>query len=46
MVTKYWKRFPERLRGSPFLEILKSRLDTDLRNPLWVTLLRQGCWTR
>ena len=31
---------------SPSLEIFKTRLDTVLCSLLWVTLLRQGGWTR
>ena len=41
-VTEHWNRLPTEVVGSPSLEILKSHLDTVLRNQLWVALLEQG----
>ena len=42
MVTEHWHRLPREIVESPSSEILKSHLDTVLRNQLWVALLEQG----
>lgn len=38
--AKHWTRLPD-----DDLEIIQTSLDTDLNNPVWITLLEQ-CWTR
>jgi len=43
-VTELWNRLPREVVHSS-LEIFKTRLDKVLCRLLWVTLLRQGCWT-
>ena len=45
-VTDPWTRLPREVVESPSLEIFKTRLDAVLCSLLWVTLLRQGGWTR
>jgi len=45
-VTEPWNRLPRDVVESPSLEIFKTRLDKVLCSLLWVTLLRQGVWTR
>jgi len=45
-VTEPWPRLPRGVGESPSLEIFKPRLDKVLCSLLWVTLLRQGGWTR
>jgi len=45
-VMEHWNRLPREVVESPSLEIFKSRLDAVLCSLLWVTLLRQGGWTR
>jgi len=45
-VTESWPRLPREVMDSPSLEIFKTRLDVVLCSLLWVTLLRQGGWTR
>ena len=41
-----WHRLPREVVESPSLEIFQTRLDAVLCSLLWVTLLRQGGWTR
>ena len=45
-VTEHWNRLPREVVESPSLEMFKTRLDKVLCSLLWVTLLRQGGWTR
>ena len=45
-VTEPWNRLPREVVESPSPEIFKTRLDAVLCSLLWVTLLRQGGWTR
>jgi len=45
-VAEPWNRLPREVVESPSLEIFKSCLDAVLCSLLWVTLLRQGGWTR
>ena len=45
-VTEHWNRLPREAVESPSLEIFKTHLDKVLCSLLWVTLLRQGGWTR
>jgi len=45
-VTEPWNRLPREAVESPSLEIFNIRLDKVLCSLLWVTLLRQGGWTR
>jgi len=45
-VTEPWNRLPREVVESSSLEIFKTRLDKVLCSLLWVTLLRQGDWTR
>jgi len=45
-VTEHWKRLPREVVESPSLETFKTHLDEVLCSLLWVTLLRQGGWTR
>jgi len=45
-VTEHWNGLPRDAVESPSLEIFKTRLDKILCSLLWVTLLRQGGWTR
>jgi len=45
-VTEPWPRLPKEVVESPSLEIFKIHLDAVLCSLLWVTLLRQGGWTR
>jgi len=45
-VTEHWNRLPREVVESPSLEIFKTPLDKVLCSLLWVTLLRQGRWTR
>jgi len=45
-VTEHWNRLPREVVESPPLEIFKTCLDKALCSLLWVTLLRQGGWTR
>jgi len=45
-VTEHWYRLPREVVESPSLKIFKTRLDKVLCSLLWVTLLRQGGWTR
>jgi len=45
-VTEYWNRMPGGIVDSPSLEIFKPHLGEVLCSLLWVTLLRQGGWTR
>jgi len=45
-VMEPWHRLPREAVESPSLEIFKTCLDAVLCSLLWVTLLRQGGWTR
>jgi len=45
-VMKPWHRLPREVVESPSLEIFKTGLDEVLCSLVWVTLLRQGDWTR
>jgi len=45
-VTEPWNRLPREVVESPSLEIFKTRLDEVVCSLFWVTLLRQGGWTR
>jgi len=45
-VTEPWPRLPREVVESPSLEIFKTHLDMVLCSLLWVTLPRQGGWTR
>jgi len=45
-VMEHWNRLPREVVDSPSLDTFKARLDTILCSLLWVTLLRQGGWTR
>jgi len=45
-VMEPWPRLPREAVESPSLEIFKTHLDKVLCSLLWVTLLRQGGWTR
>jgi len=45
-VTEPWNRLPREVVESPSLEIFRTWLDMVLCSLLWVTLLRQGGWTR
>jgi len=45
-VTEHWDGLSREVVESPSLEIFKTRLDRALCSLLWVTLLRQGGWTR
>jgi len=45
-VTEHWNRLPREVVDSPSPEIFKTLLDAVLCSLLWVTLLRQGGWTR
>jgi len=45
-VTEHWNRMPREAVSSPFLEVFKTHLDMVLCSLLYVTLLRQGGWTR
>ena len=45
-VTEHWNRLPREVVESPSLEIFQPCLDKVLCSLLWVTLLRQGGWTR
>jgi len=45
-VSEPWHRLPREVVESPSLEIFKTRLDKVLCSLLWVTLFRQGGWTR
>ena len=45
-VTEPWNRVPREVVESPSLEIVKTWLDKVLCSLLWLTLLRQGGWTR
>jgi len=45
-VTEPWPRLPREVVESPSLEIFQPCLDAVLFSLLWVTLLRQGGWTR
>jgi len=45
-VTEPWNRLPREVVVSPSLEIFKTCIDKVLCSLLWVTLLRQGGWTR
>ena len=45
-VTAHWNRLPGEAVDSPSLEIFRTRLDKVLCSLLWVTMLRQGGWTR
>jgi len=45
-VTEPWPRLPREVVESPSLEIFQTHPDKVLCSRLWVTLLRQGGWTR
>jgi len=45
-LMEHRNRLPREVVESPSLEIFKTRLDKFLCSLLWVTLLRQGGWTR
>jgi len=45
-VMEPWNRLPREAVVSASLEILKTCIDKVLCSLLWVTLLRQGGWTR
>jgi len=45
-VPEPWPRLPREAVESPSLEIFKIYLHAVLCSLLWVTLLRQGGWTR
>ena len=45
-VMEPWPRLPREAVESPSLEIFKTRPNVVLCSLLWVTLLRQGGWTR
>ncbi|XP_075298719.1 uncharacterized protein LOC142364092 isoform X1 [Opisthocomus hoazin] len=45
-VTEPWNRLPGEVVVSPSLEIFEACVDKVLCSLLWVTLLRQGGWTR
>ena len=45
-VTGQWNRLPRLVVESPSLETFKIRLNAFLCPLLWVSLLKQGGWTR
>jgi len=45
-LMEHWNRLPRATVESPSLEVFKPCLCEVLCSLLWVTLLRQGCWTR
>lgn len=37
-VVKYWYRLSKEILEFPFLEVLRTQVDTDLNQPVWLDL--------